>query len=438
MLLLIVACQRQAVQEERPESDVNTVYWGDLHAHSGLSQDGCEDPDALCLPDDALPGAHFFDNAAANGLAFAAITDHAEFVTYARPADGVSIDIWDTTRDWVRAAEGGPVIPILGYEWTADGTRDGEDGVHRTVLLEDPEACEAYRIRGYAQPDLKAEFPVLEDYTDNPATPVVDAPALQAALMAAATAPDCAASRSVSFLHHIAEAPPAAVDWSNPAFTTASDTVVEIASEHGSSECSDSELPECAWHLQRSAYVPAGSYQSALAQGFRLGVVGGTDRHDADPGKLDTDPSATAHFYDSDGDGVNDAAYPQFTTGTLTGVIATAPLDRAQIFDALTARHTYAASWLAQGVSVQAASEDATFLPGDEIPAGRYRITAVLDDPAVESWRAEVVDATGAALPTGTIDVVAGAAYYVRIEATVNGVEQRLWASPFFGSLVGM
>jgi hypothetical protein len=432
MLLLLLACQRQPAPGDSAEAPAETVYWGDLHAHSGLSQDGCEDPDALCLPDETLPGARFFDNAAANGLAFAAITDHAEFVTYARPADGVSIDIWDTTRAWVQAAEGGPVVPILGYEWTADGTGASEDGVHRTVLLEDPAACAAYRIRGYAQPDLKAEFPVLEDYTDNPATPVVDAPALQAALEAAATAPDCAASRSISFLHHIAEAPPAAVDWANPAFTNAADTVVEIASEHGSSECADPTRPECAWHLQRGAYVPSSSFQSALSQGFRLGVVGGTDRHDADPGQLHKGPSATAHFHDTDGDGVQDAAYPQYTTGTLTGVIAQAPLDRAQIFDALAARHTYAASWLAEGVSVRASSEDATFLPGDEVPEGTYEINVSLDDYAVDSWRAEVVAADGNALPTGAIDLVAGDVYYVRIEAMVDGVEQRLWASPFF------
>jgi hypothetical protein len=433
MLLLLLGCERQPTPGEIPETEGYSVFWGDLHAHSGLSQDGCEDPDAMCLPDETLPGARFFDNAAANGLAFAAITDHAEFVTYARPADGVSIDIWDTTRAWVQAAEGGPVIPILGYEWTADGTGPGEDGVHRTVLLEDPAACAAYRIRGYAQPDLKAEYPALEEYTDNPATPVVDAPALQSALQAAADAPDCTASRAISFLHHIAEAPPAAVDWGNPAFTTASDTVVEIASEHGSSECSETDRPECAWHLQRSAYVPSSSYQSALTQGFRLGVVGGTDRHDADPGNLDEGPSATAHFHDTDGDGVQDSAYLQYTTGTLTGVIATAPLDRAQIFDALAARHTYAASWLAQGVSVTARSEQATYLPGDEVPSGRYRIDVALDDPHVESWRADVVTASGEALPPGTIDVAAGDAYYVRIEATVDGVEQRLWASPFFG-----
>ena len=57
MLLLLLACQRQPTVGDSAEARAETVYWGDLHAHSGLSQDGCEDPDALCLPDETLPGA---------------------------------------------------------------------------------------------------------------------------------------------------------------------------------------------------------------------------------------------------------------------------------------------------------------------------------------------------------------------------------------------
>jgi len=430
---LALGCHRGVLDTATPAP--LSVAWGDLHAHSGLSQDGCEDPDALCLPDAELPGEAFFDNAATNGLAFAALTDHAEFVTYRRPADGVELDTWERAQELVTHAEAGPVIPILGYEWTADGVDEDQVGVHRTVLLEDPLACAAYRVPGYPQPDLKETFPALEDYVANPAASVVDSRELEAALAAAGDGDGCTPTRAVSFLHHVAESPPASVDWTNPAFSLPSDTVVEIASEHGSSECADIDADACDWHAQSTVYVPSGSVQSALGLGFQLGFVGGTDRHDADPGRLDAGPGPTSHLYDSDGDGVEDTAYLQYTSGTLTGVLAPAPLTRAGIFDALQSRHTFVGSRAFAGLDVHAEdTSGGTWLPGDLLPAGPYTVVVQLDDPDVTDWSAELVDPSNAATALDSLTLAPGDVVYVRVRATVAGVEHRAWASPFFGS----
>lgn len=429
---LLTGCHREHVPDDSGEPAL-VVSWGDLHSHSGLSQDGCEDPDALCLPDATLPGEAFFENAATNGLAFAALTDHAEFVTYRRPADGVELDIWERTKALIAAAEDGPVIPILGYEWTADGVEDDQVGVHRTVLLEDPAACAAFRIPGYEQPDPKEQFPALEDYEPNPAPSIVDSRELADSLGAAATQVGCAPSRVVSYLHHVAEGPPASVDWTNPAFTLDSDTVVEMASEHGSSECAVPDAAGCDWHLQSAIYDAAGAVQNALQLGFALGFTGGTDRHDSDPGRVDIGPGPTGHLYDSDADGVQDAAFVQYTTGTLTGVLAPSPLTRAGIFDAIGARHTFASSRVLTGLSVEAVDADGIpYLPGDDMPPGTYTVHVTVDDPDVSAFSADLLNPSGAALAVGEVSFGAGETWYVRVDTTVDGVAHRAWASPFF------
>ncbi len=429
----------ESARESAAESNRDTgvidgpliVSWGDLHGHSGLSFDGCEDPTALCMPADLTPGAHFFENAATNGLAFAALTDHAEYSRIQVPTEGTDLSIWDTAKALVAAADGGPVVPILGFEWTA-----GHTSGHRTVLLEDPASCEAYRIPGPAPTDGGSRAGGQVTFLANPLPAVTDAATFAAEVDAAGSGSGCVPTRWLSFLHHVAYYPPAAVDWSQSSYSLATDTVVEMASEHGSSECADPTAPGCDWRVQTDFYQPAGAVQVALQLDHELGFVGGTDRHDSDPGRLDIGGGPTGHLVDSDGDGVDDGPQYQFTSGTLTGVITPSPLTRAGIFDALEARHTYVASWLPTGLSVTATSAGLDYLPGDEVPAGALSVAVDLADPNVSDWSAEIVDATGAAVPTAGAETVltptAGQALYVRIDATVGGVAQRAWASPFF------
>jgi len=107
-----------------------SLIWGDPHAHSNLSMDGCEDALNDCADRGTGPASDFFPSAVALGLDFAALTDHAEFVSRYSPtsaddddddddehddAYGPAMDLWQRTQDIVAQAEGTDFIPILGY-----------------------------------------------------------------------------------------------------------------------------------------------------------------------------------------------------------------------------------------------------------------------------------------------------------------------------------
>ena len=131
--------------------------WGDLHAHSGLSNDGCEDVEDDCTARGDRPAENIFARAEANGLHFLAMTDHAEWKGWTDLQTGLTTSIWDGTRELIRRQEDGPTVGILGYEWTSCES-DDYSGSHRTILLEDPGACEAWRVPGCAK----------DDYTSSP------------------------------------------------------------------------------------------------------------------------------------------------------------------------------------------------------------------------------------------------------------------------------
>ncbi|MFT5680141.1 MAG: hypothetical protein ACI8RZ_001046, partial [Myxococcota bacterium] len=292
-------------------------YWGDLHAHSGLSWDGCEDWEADCATRDDTPGADFFDNAEAAALDFAALTDHAEADRlYPDGLSGDSLAIWDTQQALVQAAEDGPVVALLGYEWTAfREERQGNrlTGTHRTVLLADPDACADYRVAGWALPDGEKSHEVgaavfideADDFAETPAE-------LWQALSEADQT--CASVRWLTYAHHPAYSVPQVTDWSLEENTPSSEQVVEIYSEHGSSECIDLTADGCDWRINTGqGYYADGSIQAALSEGYQLGFVGGTDSHDARPGSLDDGPSHIAHWLDTDGDGIVDTPKTHFT-----------------------------------------------------------------------------------------------------------------------------
>jgi hypothetical protein len=79
------------------------LVWGDLHSHSNLSHDGCEDPDADCLPRGATPALDAFDQAAAAGLDFASITEHAEWEAWIDHDTDQEVGIWSEAQRLVDA-----------------------------------------------------------------------------------------------------------------------------------------------------------------------------------------------------------------------------------------------------------------------------------------------------------------------------------------------
>jgi hypothetical protein len=416
---------------------VPEVVWGDLHNHTNLSYDGCEDSDNLCMPDGTLPGEMTFARAAANGLGFAAITDHAEFTGYERPAEGIDLDVWEQTRALVQAADGGAAFGVMGFEWTSACTDQTSEYIptHRTVLIEDTGACAAWRIPSCHESGTIIFGEQVYHYSE--LEPAIAPGDLQDRLDAVPLLDGCADSRYVAFFHHTAQDRPAAVDWASPETDIAGDTVAEIASEHGSSECDTTNgVPEgCDWNLSAEHHVDAGSIQYALQNGHKLGFVGGTDNHEDDPGSVANGAGKVRDLQATDADPT--PWHDQYTNGTLTGAIVERDgFDRSDLFDVLEARHTVVASWPAADLVVYATGADGVrYLPGDDIPtaAEPLAITATLGDPTVTTWSAELVDPFGAvSTDLAAVTIPAGDARYVRFRVMIGDVEHRVFASPFF------
>lgn len=418
----------------RPPLDAPRIVWGDLHNHSNLSHDGCEKPEDHCLPDFDLPGEETFARAASRGLGFTAMTDHAEFTAYLRPDDGIEIDIWTRMQELVQAADGGEAFGIMGYEWTSSctGIEGDYQATHRTVLIEETAGCAEWRI-----PSCHGNGPTsmgLESYVASSLEPAVYPSDLLTRLREVPTLEGCEDSRSIAFFHHTAQDRPAWVDWAMAESWVEGDSVVEIASEHGSSECDTRVATEgCDWRFSSEHHVDDGSIQYMLQMGHRLGFVGGTDNHMAEPGRVNSGPGKVRNLSDPTGD---PPYQTQFSSGTLTGALTDeAEFDRGDLFDALAARHTVVASWPAGNLVILAIGADGVrYLPGDDVPpeAMPLALTVSLDDATIDEWYAEIVDPYGQVTEVGDLTIPAGDARYVRIRAWSGEAEHRVFASPFF------
>lgn len=350
----------------------HAVLWGDPHVHTDLSHDGCEDPDGGCAGPDLEPAADTFANAQAQGLDWMAMTDHAEFTTYVGSDGAAEIDIWErqnaVVQEAAAALEAGEasVIPFLGYEFTlSEGDMDGDGyrtGGHRTVIFEETAACKPYRVgagdsrtfvRGWSDTVLDGDNPV---YARSPGDwRVAVARAIEA----------CGEQRLLFMAHHPSLMRPQPVDWRvdanipDPNY----ETLVEIASEHGTSECYDIEAPHCDFRLSDGGthYFEEGSYQAALMAGFELGVAGGTDAHDAQGGSTDDGPSCTSIVMTDGSLGC------QPFQGAATGVLVESPYDRSAVMDGMFARRTAATTGPRLPVRAWLTADGQHYLPGRSV-----------------------------------------------------------------------
>ena len=415
--MVLLAC-RPAATSDSTESTAERprLVWADLHAHTNLLMDGCEANGAGCVSrDPGEPASDFLEQAVESGLSVVAITDHAEFSVYTDLASGREHDIWARTLEVVGAAPAG-LVALVGYEWTAHCST--AQGVHRTLIFEEPDACEELRVPS-CELEAKKETLGHELYAANPDEPAGNTDKLVARL---AEVSACE-TRWLSFVHHPAMTTPAAVDWSHSAGPEP-ELLLEIHSEHGSSECRDPLSPGCSWGLSEF-HDGAGSLQAALAAGQRPGLLAGTDSHDSRPGSVGDGPGPSALYEDLDGDGAPETATPHPYSGGITGIWVES-LERSEVFSALQDKRTVAASW----------PMDITLLAGDQLPgraleAGEWPLTVDVAD--VEDWTWEVVSPSGAVLEEPeSITLSAGEVVYVRIRATIDSEEQRAWGSPWW------
>jgi hypothetical protein len=425
------------------EAEVSLLYtgywlaWGDLHAHTNLSMDGCEDPDADCDDRGEAPADDFYGNARANGLDFAAMTDHAEFVTYVPYPGHPGIAIWEEANLLAAAADDADFVPLLGYEWTKPGGPDAEDpervGGHKTVVLRALSVCPEYRVSSHPA-EINTKIHGEGVYFGPNLVEAGSAGDLYAAFDAARAV--CGDAGPLSFFHHATNMNPQAADWTMPGNAPDADyePLVEIYSEHGASECL---VPEgtCGFGVSAETdYWANGSVQAALSAGHRLGFAGGTDSHDSRPGSLDDGPSA-GDFW------VGEELIYQQTPGGLTGAMMAAPLGRDALFEALTSRRTLVTSGPRPAVRASAVgAHGGGYPPGAEIPASASPLQVIVEIGGDEvrfvqlvSGEGEVLVAVPDTARVADLDLAAGEAVYTRVVLESGGEEQRIWISPWFG-----
>jgi hypothetical protein len=246
-LLLLWAFVRAAPASE--SFDGHTFYFGDLHAHTGLSPDGgsydlgnCDDM-ATCLSlSDAL------QTAKANALDFVAFTDHS--TSDEAGYNGFLTEVIAATDDTF------VTIPSMELRFFyPDGSKVGHKNIY--VFQDDNDALAGLSL---------AELAMTEDITD--CQDIWD----HADYIAATYGP------TLVWAHHPAN-PRFPTDWS--CHSDKYEPVVEPYSGVGNSLDADSDFDPI-----ESGTVETGTVRYALAEGLEVGFVGGTDIHDTRPGAV--------------------------------------------------------------------------------------------------------------------------------------------------------
>jgi hypothetical protein len=396
-----------------------------------------------------LPAADLLEMIEEADLDFVALTDHSEAdVLLPEGEGGPEYPVWDGQAQSVLDAQASGRLVLLGYEWS--GFRNSLDqgharGSHRTVLLSDPTACEAYRVPGW---ELAGGESVQElgtaIYRQDRLDEVVATPEELWERLDMARE-DCAPVTWLSFAHHPAYEIPQQTDWWAEENAPRRENVVEIYSEHGSSECSDLDEEGCDWRINEgNGYVEAGSVQAALDRGFKLGFLGGSDSHDARPGSIWDGAGPVGHWEDSDGDGEVDQPIRQFTSGGLSGVWLRGELTAETLLDAIESRQTLASSGIRPELKLNARGRyGESFVMGDVVPASALPLT-LSAWTALPDWEGQIIyerigpggeveDRQEGEQYTGIWEPSETSWTYLRIRyVSPDGSEERIWISPWF------
>jgi len=277
-----------------------TFYFGELHAHTGLSNDGASEDLGSCPNADCGNFEDYFDIARAQaGLDFCSITDHVNGI------GGLDQSSWAETVELVNDHNDpvGGFVTILGGEMALGTIGAG----HKNVYFFGNEAVlntiNYWDVMGIGHPgDCEQLWTDMAD--------------LEAGF-----------GEVLLLSHHPAAVVPVATDWSCHDETYS--PAVEIYSSHGNSRDDPAQEP---YDTLTGGVEPGCTVNDALdPQGYalRLGIIGGTDFHDTQPGMVCHMDQIHAN---------------QRYGGSLTGLFVDTgvALDRGQIYDAISKRRTYA------------------------------------------------------------------------------------------------
>jgi len=406
-------------------------YFGDLHAHTGLSLDGGSSDLTCPWGDDCGEYARVLDDARdLYQLDFLALTDHGNGQhRVADPAD------WEEQLADLLAADdpAGGFVTVPGVEiwlWHADG--DLRD--HRSLyLFGDADDLEGLSLAELvpdedAPPFTTDDCPLIFDWMEE----------LEARRGAALLIP-----------HHPALQPPGATDWRcvDPRFNP----VVENYSEHGNSQSASFEGSYDSGGEAEQVEALVDHVLAPDGHGLRLGMISGTDSHDTRPGSVcSTDPRFASKS--SFGGGLAVVALP-----------AGEPLDRAAIHAALRDRRTLATSgpripvdlrlwadgadvaWMGEEVTVGVGASlsvaatvdpaDVPYVTGVSLvrPGGS---TAPMTELEAGTYTVELTLSPGESAVIYVIVEVDGAAYWAdaQVDCDDGGEDDRelIWSSPIW------
>lgn len=406
--------------------DGRTYYYGDIHAHTGVSTDGwASDGPVPCVSsgrDGVVCGsiADVFDTARANGIDFLALTDH-----HNSPEAAYN----DLLARVLAENDPGTFVTIPGMEMLYK--RTGHSYGHKNILVFAEDAA------GLDFDALVADRNVRDGYCTTDIWK-------NAATLTANFGP------TLLIAHHPASADVMTTDWYCHSQTY--EPVVEVYSGWGNALTLSPDYDPTNLGggdaLTDDPPANASTVHEALETfGLHVGFVGGTDLHDTRPGMTcdRATPAMTGHVY---GGGL-----------TMIALEDAAAFDRAAIYGEIAARRTFATSGPMIPVAVEWTVDGAAFVEGEDIEATESgdtwvtvsvpeayeaAVTAVravgyattLDltetSPSPGTWTSDAI--ANADLPAWLyIEVeIDGGAYYGSTVCDDGGADdgERIWSSP--------
>ena len=367
------------------------LYWGDIHTHSSYSFDA--HPDAL---------------SAAQSLEYARYTAKLDFVALTDHAEGLAKTSWDEiVKQCDLANESGNFVAFAGFEWSYSAGGDGNG--HKNVIFKDSNVI-AYPISSAGNFAVTHPNDLWESLSGY---------------------------EYITIPHHTALAQTTAgnfmyTDWSY--VYSENQPLVEIYSVHGNSEVAGVEESLIPFLAESSVESALMHWLNTGDPGYKLGIVASTDNHLGKPGSVEELPENLTH---------GDHGY----TGGLVAVYASSKT-RADIFDALVAKRTYATSGPRIELSFSASNGASTVMMGETLncrtgDSVQLNITAYGDTAAIDKIQlirnGVVIREEPSSTLTVTENVIDDRAYYkVKVFQVPTlrwdnkMIAERAWSSPIW------